>query len=904
MPLHLVFPQTSSRRPPHASFFNSAKIETTARPAATTKAIKWFTATGPAAFFPTERTTTPPPQPPPKTRRPRPRLSLEAPSGMPHKGRDPFSSKYFPTKAPSEGGHFERKQKPKRSSKATAKAIIQHRDDFKPSSDRRALREKVKEWTAEPETGDRNEVAIDYPKNENRKFPHFPPLDAADSSPDYDRKKGRPPKAKKNKKANQMDLLRDQLVGQLSREKAQRSSPLRFPGSKPDRGVRFPGPLSSPRSSPRRQSVIPEEAPTPAALKSTEEIDENFGRDFGHDFAAADSDSYFFPSSGKGRFLPFENAKFNGDVGAARNKKRKNGAGVAEKRARPSEISSSGAVESRRENWGRKVDNRKVDNRKVDNRKVDNRKAQASHKKQSFGLGQKQLEQLNKKRTELERKQERKQRKEAELLQREAATELLKLHEDKRHMDDGRQNSPKKSHQHFKLGVARENYGASARAPLTTPPPPVPRTTIQPIYPTYPQQAAAASASANPTAGPPYSPMFLGGNPPLPNVRSGYGAPDLYGKTVPKKFIQDNIGDHLRERRRDNTESKRKAANFGANHRNQYQGSQQQQQHQHLQQQQEHQKQQQQHQKQQQEKKSGGGGGLPVFNRPILKSEKEPSWFASFGPSGVAAPPAATTSTPRPKTASPTALSSYPRRSGEHHRQHPHPSSPPSVGRGDAGGRRSGGSGGVVLPPPISVTVRPYGNPPFPPPRGASAIDGEIKGRLRKQQSAAAAAAARSFHQQQIRIKKRPQPKLKPKPLRHHGKLLSPGLAIGGGGRRREEEELMRLQRERQRLLDLATAGPSLTAAATAAAFPFRAPARLKAANSRSGLSLSSSSSAATSSGNPFEDPFASRPLAFPAAFSGFGKSLPSSFAYSTSSRSPSPFGLTDTRLSRRRGRR
>ena len=56
--------------------------------------------------------------------------------------------------------------------------------------------------------------------------------------------------------------------------------------------------------------------------------------------------------------------------------------------------------------------------------------------------------------------------------------------------------------------------------------------------------------------------------------------------------------------------------------------------------------------------------------------------------------------------------------------------------------------------------------------------------------------------------------------------------------------------------------------------------------------------------GNPFEDPFASRPLAFPAAFSGFGKSLPSSFAYSTSSRSPSPFGLADTRLSRRRGRR
>ena len=843
----------------------------------TTKAIKWFTATGPAAFFPTERTTTPPPQPkPPKSRRPKPRPSLEAKVDKPHKGRDHFSSKYFPTIAPNEGGHFDfdKKPKPKRSSKAAAKAIPQHHrePDFKPTSDRRALREKVKEWTEEPENGDRNEVAIDYPKNENRKFPHFPPLDeGSSSSPVSDRKKGRPPKAKKNKYTKQTESLKAQLFGQLKREKAQLSSPFRFPGSKKDRGVRFPGPLSSPR-----RGSQPEEAPTPAALKSKEELDGNFGTDFGHGFSAnADSDSFFFPSSGKGRFLPFENAKFNGD--AARKKKRKNGAaGVAEKRTRPSAIpSSGGVVESRRENWGRKVDNRKPHEQQ---NKHSFPLGPKQPNKPPFGLGQKTLEQLNKKRTELERKKE----KEAQLLEREAAKELLKLHEEKRHIDHGPpQKSSTKSHQHFKLGVARENY-----APLTTPPPPVPRTTIQPIFPTYPPPAAA-----NPTAGPPYSPRFLGGYSPLPPVTSGYGAPDLYGRTVPKKFIQDNMEDHFRERRRDSVESKRKAANFDAHHHNRYPGSQH-------------------HQK---EKKSGGGG-LPVFDRPILKSEKEPSWFASFGPSGAAAPPA-TATTPRPQTASPTAPISYPRRSGggggEHRRQqHPHPSSRPSGGRGsDAGGpRRSGGGGGssVVLPPPIAVTVRPYGKPPFPPPRGASAVDGEIKGRLRKQQSAAAAAAAaRSFHQQQIRIKKRPPPPklLKPKPKRPLGMLLSPSLAVGGGGggRRREEEELMRLQRERQRLLELAGAGPSLTAAATAAAFPFRAPVRLKAADNRSGISPASSSP--SSQGNPFEDPFASRPLAFPAAFSGFGKSLPSSFAYSTSSRSPSPFGLVDTRLSRRRGR-
>ena len=88
----------------------------------------------------------------------------------------------------------------------------------------------------------------------------------------------------------------------------------------------------------------------------------------------------------------------------------------------------------------------------------------------------------------------------------------------------------------------------------------------------------------------------------MPPVTSGYGAPDLYGRTVPKKFIQDNMEDHFRERRRDSVESKRKAANFDAHHHNRYPGSQH-------------------HQK---EKKSGGGG-LPVFDRPILKSEKEPT---------------------------------------------------------------------------------------------------------------------------------------------------------------------------------------------------------------------------------------------------------------------------------------
>ena len=128
-----------------------------------------------------------------------------------------------------------------------------------------------------------------------------------------------------------------------------------------------------------------------------------------------------------------------------------------------------------------------------------------------------------------------------------------------------------------------------------------------------------------------------------------------------------------------------------------------------------------------------------------------------------------------------------------------------------------------------------------------------------------------------------------------------PNPAVGGLLRIREEEELLRLQLERQRLLDLAGAGPSLTAAATAAAFPFRAPpVRLKAADSRSGTLPPSSPPREELGGSPFEDPFASRPLAFPAAFSGFGKSLPSSFAYSTSSRSPSPFGPS---VSRRRGR-
>ena len=37
--------------------------------------------------------------------------------------------------------------------------LQQQREDFKPTSDRRSLREKVKEWTAEtPSAGGRNEV--------------------------------------------------------------------------------------------------------------------------------------------------------------------------------------------------------------------------------------------------------------------------------------------------------------------------------------------------------------------------------------------------------------------------------------------------------------------------------------------------------------------------------------------------------------------------------------------------------------------------------------------------------------------------------------------------------------------------------------------------------------------------
>ena len=156
--------QTSSRRPPHASFFNSEKIEeATTRPAVTTKAIKWFTATGPAAFFPTERTTTPqPPQrpKPAKTRRPR----LDASKENHNKVRsDHFSSEYdfegqFDKKPSSDRNHqgrkkgrsdlfsqfdqeirgqFDKKLKPKRSSKASAKSIQQHHrePDFKPRSD-------------------------------------------------------------------------------------------------------------------------------------------------------------------------------------------------------------------------------------------------------------------------------------------------------------------------------------------------------------------------------------------------------------------------------------------------------------------------------------------------------------------------------------------------------------------------------------------------------------------------------------------------------------------------------------------------------------------------------------------------------------------------------------------------
>ena len=135
------------------------------------------------------------------------------------------------------------------------------------------------------------------------------------------------------------------------------------------------------------------------------------------------------------------------------------------------------------------------------------------------------------------------------------------------------------------------------------------------------------------------------------------------------------------------------------------------------------------------------------------------------------------------------------------------------------------------MPPPIAVTVRPYGSPPFPmPPRGAAAtIDGATKGRLRKQRPP----PPQSFHQQQqIRIKspkkfphhqsgprdflgpQKKQPKRKQRPLA----AQSPNMAIS----RQREEELLRLHEERQRLLDLATAGPSITAAATAAAFPFR----------------------------------------------------------------------------------
>ena len=38
-------------------------------------------------------------------------------------------------------------------------------------------------------------MAVDYPKNENRKFPHFPPVDNNDRrenpAPDFERKKGR-----------------------------------------------------------------------------------------------------------------------------------------------------------------------------------------------------------------------------------------------------------------------------------------------------------------------------------------------------------------------------------------------------------------------------------------------------------------------------------------------------------------------------------------------------------------------------------------------------------------------------------------------------------------------------------------------------------------------------------------
>ena len=94
--------------------------------------------------------------------------------------------------------------------------------------------------------------------------------------------KGRPTKKQKKptkKKSKQTDLLKAQLLGQLTSrgKKAQQQNQFRFPGLKPDSGreqfnfndfnnndggVKFP------------EANLPELAPTPAAFKSAEETTE------------------------------------------------------------------------------------------------------------------------------------------------------------------------------------------------------------------------------------------------------------------------------------------------------------------------------------------------------------------------------------------------------------------------------------------------------------------------------------------------------------------------------------------------------------------------------------------------------------------------------------------------------
>ena len=119
-------PQTSSRRPPHALYFNSERIEssTPPPPATSAKAIKWFTATGPAAFFPTTERTTTTTTAKPKTRRPRIRPQ-SAESNKSNSG-DHFNFKSFKKGGGGNGKKFGKNSviKPKRSSKAAAKAII------------------------------------------------------------------------------------------------------------------------------------------------------------------------------------------------------------------------------------------------------------------------------------------------------------------------------------------------------------------------------------------------------------------------------------------------------------------------------------------------------------------------------------------------------------------------------------------------------------------------------------------------------------------------------------------------------------------------------------------------------------------------------------------------------------